>query len=115
MLLPFHILRYCDSTLIVKMRAHRLFAATAVLGLVVAKLGPVKRTDFEIDWSEAGFSKEGVFSSGEPATFLEAFQGVEKNETQPHLQDRSAELYARQQCNAGYGYCSSESIAQANI
>ena len=92
------------------MRAHSLFAATAVLSVVVAELGAIKPRDFGINWNEADFSKEGVFSSGEPSTFLETVQGMEKNETQPHLQDRSAELYARQQCNAGYGYCSSESF-----
>jgi hypothetical protein len=96
------------------MRTHNLLAASAVLSVVVAEFGAIKRRDFGIDWNEADFSKEGVFSLGEPATFLETVRGVEKNETQPHLQDRSAELFARQQCDAGYGYCSSESFFRAN-
>lgn len=98
------------------MRAHRLFVATAVLGLVVANFGALEGTGIEVEWNNAAdYSKEGVFLLGEPATFLESSQGVEKNDThQPQLKDRSAELYARQQCNAGYGYCSSKSIPQPN-
>lgn len=92
------------------MRAHYLFAATALFGLVAANLGTVKRADLDIDWNDADFSKEGVFLAGEPAAFLGSFQGVEKNETLPQLQDRSAGLYGRQQCQAGYGYCSSMSF-----
>lgn len=96
------------------MRACGFVAATALLGLAIADLGAVKRADLDIDWNEADFSKEGVFLAGEPAAFLESFQGVEKNETLLHLQDRSAELFSRQQCKAGYGYCSSELIFSAS-
>lgn len=96
------------------MRTCGFVAATALLGLAIAGLGAVKRTDFHIDWNEVDFSKEGVFLAEEPAAFLESFQGVDKNETLPHLQDRSAELFSRQQCEAGYGYCSSELIFSAS-
>lgn len=87
------------------MKAYHLFAAT-LCGLVGANLGVVERAEFDIDWNEGDFSKEGVFLAGEPAAFIESVQGVEKNETLPQLQDRSAELYGRQQCQSGYGYCS---------
>lgn len=92
------------------MRICGFATAAALLGLVIADLGAVKRTRLDIDWNEADFSKEGVFLAGEPAALLESFRGLEKNETLPHLQGRSAELFSRQQCEAGYGYCSSELI-----
>ncbi|KAF1933680.1 uncharacterized protein M421DRAFT_202570 [Didymella exigua CBS 183.55] len=88
------------------MRVYQLFAATTLLRLVAANFGDVKRTDIEIDWNEANYSKKGFNLAGEPAAFLESFQGVEKNETIPQLQDRSTELYGRQRCQTGYGYCS---------
>lgn len=54
------------------------------------------------------FANEYIFGDSEPAEFLDALRGVEKNVTQLQPRDRSAELIGRQQCEAGYGYCASK-------
>ncbi|KAJ4984016.1 hypothetical protein SVAN01_10510 [Stagonosporopsis vannaccii] len=90
------------------MRFLHLTAATVAFGLATARSNLNKRGDFEALGIERGdevFGNEFVLDS-EPAVFLEAFHGAEKNESLPQLQDRSAELFERQQCPAGYGYCS---------
>ncbi|KAF2630355.1 hypothetical protein BU25DRAFT_256610 [Macroventuria anomochaeta] len=87
------------------MRALHLVAATAIFSIATAHFELGKRADFGIDWNEEDFSSESVFQDAEPAIFLDAIQGSEKNVTLSQLQDRSTELYERQQCQAGYGYC----------
>src|SRR5690242_29005 len=91
------------------MRVLHLVAVTAVFGLAKARSDSNKRGDFEALGIERGdevLSNEFLFTDSQPAVFLEAFHGAEKNESVSQLQDRSAELFERQQCQAGYGYCS---------
>ncbi len=96
------------------MKALHLVAAIAVSGLATAHVHVVraeldKRADFEASEIESGdkvFEGEYLFKGSNPPTFLDAIQGIEKNETFSQLQDRSVELFGRQQCQAGYGYCS---------
>jgi hypothetical protein len=106
--------------------SHHLIAATALFSfasahILVASDGP----DFDslglsarsdIDWTNierenAGLGSSPIFQGSEPEAFLEAVQGLDKNESTPNLQDRSAELYGRQQCQTGYGYCSGKHLA----
>lgn len=87
----------------------RVLPLFAVFGLATARSNLNKRGEFdalEIERGGAVLSDEFVFTDSEPAVFLEAFHGAEKNESFSQLQDRSAELFERQQCQAGYGYCS---------
>lgn len=91
------------------MRVLHLVAVSAVFSLATVQFEFSKRGDFEasgIEPGDEGFGSDSVFRDVEPEVFLEAFQGTEKNETLPQLQDRSSDLYERQQCQAGYGYCS---------
>lgn len=93
------------------MRVIPFIASTVVLGLARAQAPSSQQRDFEVLGLGSGdevAANEYIFKGSEPAAFLDALQGVEKNQTLPQLQDRSAELVGRQQCNAGYGYCASK-------
>lgn len=83
-----------------------LLTVTATFGLATAYLGLSERNfeTFEIRSYEDGLDSEPVFQGNEPLAFSEALL-YEKNTTIPQLQDRSMDLYKRQNCRAGYGYC----------
>lgn len=109
--------------------SRNLFAVTALFSLAFAhgrrplgdtntdSLNIERRIDFEgleMERTKAGVGSEPVFEGEVPAVFLEA-QSYKKNATDPPLQDRSMELYKRQNCAAGYGYCAGMSALAVRL
>lgn len=93
------------------MKVLQFFAATTVFSLAIARPESEKRGDLDVLEIELGnevFGSEYMFKDSELGAFVEALHGDQSNESLPQLRDRSAELVGRQQCNAGYGYCSGE-------
>ena len=83
-----------------------IFTITAIFRLATAYLNIAERDfePFEIRSQGNGLDSEPVFQGKEPLAFSEALL-YKKNATVPQLQDRSMDLYKRQNCRANYGYC----------
>ena len=103
--------------------SHHILAVTGLfqsaVGLFLAEeagpnfesLGLTKRADvdwFDIERKDINFGGDRIFQNSQPAVFLEAIQGIDKSGATSEVRDRSEELYRRQQCQSGYGYCASK-------